>query len=117
MELPYELLEVASIFLTRSRYNFFRIIRHLAGLEAQQALALHTIARAPRYVRNSVLHRDLKMSTIREHTIKLARNMYERASKSAHPLIKDLAPQHARPLEGRLRMLPSDLLLTEEGSD
>ncbi|KAL4714428.1 hypothetical protein ACJJTC_017723 [Scirpophaga incertulas] len=72
------------------------------------------LVKAPHYVRN-IIHRDLKIDTIREHTIQLARKMYERASRSVHPLIKDIAPQHARPPEGRRKKLPRDLLENTTG--
>ncbi|KAL4711210.1 hypothetical protein ACJJTC_019051 [Scirpophaga incertulas] len=88
--------------------------RYPRSWEVQQTQSLRTIAQAPRYVRNDVLRRDLRCPSLLEYTKMLARKMYERAAKSQHPLIQNIAPQHTRPPEGRIRRLPRDLIEEEE---
>ncbi|KAL4718447.1 hypothetical protein ACJJTC_007159 [Scirpophaga incertulas] len=78
-------------------------------LEAKQTITLRTIVKAPRYVSNAVLRRDLHCQKLEDHFRDLSRRMFLKADKSKHPEIKDLAPHHARPPEGRRRALPRDL--------
>lgn len=77
-------------------------------LRVQQNLALRRITDAPRFVRNDVIQRDLQIESLEEFSIRLASNMYARASTSNLAHIKDIAPWHARPPDAR--RLPRDLI-------
>ncbi|KAL4702215.1 hypothetical protein ACJJTC_004621 [Scirpophaga incertulas] len=86
-------------------------------LEVQQTISLRMPARAPRYVRNSVLLRDFKCSTLADHFRDLSTRMFQRAEHSRHPFIRSIAPQHGRPPEGRKRALPRDFLQHQDGQE
>ncbi|KAL4708217.1 hypothetical protein ACJJTC_016876 [Scirpophaga incertulas] len=99
----------SNIVIARTRLN----VSARKKIEAQQSITLRTILKAPRYVRNDVIRRDLRIQTIAEFAKTLAANMFGRAAKSSHPAIKDIAPQHTRPPDGRKLSLPRDLLEEE----
>ncbi|KAL4711152.1 hypothetical protein ACJJTC_009523 [Scirpophaga incertulas] len=75
------------------------------------------IAQTPRYVRNSVLLRDYQCDKIEDYIRRVASLMFERASRSQHTLIREIAPHHARPPEGRRRGLPRDLITIKEDQE
>ncbi|XP_063898861.1 probable RNA-directed DNA polymerase from transposon X-element [Helicoverpa armigera] len=77
-------------------------------LRSQQSACLRLIAQAPRYVRNDVLQRDLKMESLDEFVRRLSEGMFARADASAWLHVKHLAPLHARPPDAKA--LPRDLL-------
>ncbi|CAH2091887.1 unnamed protein product [Euphydryas editha] len=79
-------------------------------LQVQQNRCLRLIVRAPRYVRNDVIHRDTNTPTVQEYVRKLARAMFARADNDACIYLHGIAPLHARPPEGR--PLPRELLLS-----
>lgn len=61
-------------------------------LQAQQSKALRYLAKAPWYVRNSTLQRDLKIESLEDFTVKLSKSMFARADASNAPHIKNIAP-------------------------
>ncbi|KAG7294806.1 hypothetical protein JYU34_022823 [Plutella xylostella] len=78
-------------------------------LQAQQNLTLRTIVGAGRYVRNDVIARDLKIESLEEFVVRLARRMYDRADNGPHEHLHDIAPTYDRPDNGR--PYPRELLL------
>lgn len=85
---------------------------HRRKLRAQQALSLRAVADAPRYVRNSTIQRDLKIESLDDFISRLATTMFARADDSQLPHIQDLAPQHARPPDGKA--YPRELITTND---
>lgn len=77
-------------------------------LRAQQSLALRTIVDAPRFVRNSTISRDLRMESLDDFIGRLTKAMFGRAEHSGFQHLRELAPYHARPPDGR--GFPRDLL-------
>ncbi|KAL4710178.1 hypothetical protein ACJJTC_006475 [Scirpophaga incertulas] len=49
--------------------------------------------------------RVLKINIIADCIIRTAKTMFESAAKLAHPRIRDIAPHHTRPPEGRSKLL------------
>lgn len=83
-------------------------------LQAQQNLALCTITKAPRCVRNTTLSRTSRMESIETFVKRIASNMFRRADSSSHSFLKDIAPLHSRSPDHRRalqrRLLPRDLI-------
>ena len=79
------------------------------NLQVVQNLSLRRVTQAPFCVRNSTLHRDLRMESLEEHVGRLASNMFRRADASDHLHIRNIAPLHARPPDAR-HQLPRDIL-------
>lgn len=82
-------------------------------LRAQQSISLRTITAAPRYVRNDVIQRDLRVESLDDFIVRLATDMFARADASSLPHIRDMAPLHARPPDGRAYQ--RDLLPVDDG--
>ncbi|CAH2239607.1 jg19129 [Pararge aegeria aegeria] len=76
-------------------------------MRAQQSAALRKVASAPRYVRNSVIQRDLRIELIECFITQLARRMFARTETTTFIYLKDIAPWHARPPDRRA--YPRDL--------
>ncbi|KAJ2937340.1 hypothetical protein O0L34_g19223 [Tuta absoluta] len=81
-------------------------------LRAQQSKALRAIADAPRFVRNEVIRRDLKVETLDEFVSKLSTGMFARADRSDFEHLRNLAPYHARPPDWK--PYPRELAVVEE---
>ena len=77
-------------------------------LQVVQNVALRRVTQAPRYVRNTTIHRDLKMESLEAHIGRLASNAFRRADTSDHLHLRSIAPWHTRPPD--VRRLPRDLL-------
>nr|XP_034826944.1 uncharacterized protein LOC117984436 [Maniola hyperantus] len=77
-------------------------------LQVQQNKCLRLIVEAPRYVRNDVIHRDLKTPTVEEYVRTLARRMFARADNGPYEHLHGIAPLIPRPPTGR--QLPRELL-------
>ena len=77
-------------------------------LQVVQNVALRRVTQAPRYVRNTTIHRDLKMESLEAHIGRLAANAFRRADISDHLHLRSIAPWHTRPPD--VRRLPRDLL-------
>lgn len=84
-------------------------------LRAQQSLTLRTIVKAPRFVRNATISRDLGVESVDDFVQRLSTNMFERASKSQHDHLRALAPYHRRPPDGY--GLPRDLVAPTDPPD
>ncbi|KAF9815939.1 hypothetical protein SFRURICE_009837 [Spodoptera frugiperda] len=84
-------------------------------LRAQQSLTLRTIVKAPRFVRNATISRDLGVESVDDFVQCLSTNMFERASKSQHDHLRALAPYHRRPPDGY--GLPRDLVAPTDPPD
>ncbi|XP_045776082.1 uncharacterized protein LOC123874637 [Maniola jurtina] len=67
------------------------------SLRAQQSLALRTIAGAPRFVRNAVISRDLRMESLDDHVRRLSTSMFARADGAQAQHLRGIAPYHRRP--------------------
>ncbi|XP_047994512.1 uncharacterized protein LOC125232773 [Leguminivora glycinivorella] len=70
-------------------------------LDSQQSLSLRAVVGAPRYVRNDVIARDLKVEPLRDFVTRLTGRMFERADQSRFGHLRDIAPYHARPPDHR----------------
>lgn len=57
---------------------------------------LRQIVDAPLYVRNTIIHRDLKISTIKEKLIHETEKMYRIAINHENLLLKDIASYNPR---------------------
>ncbi|KAJ2937413.1 hypothetical protein O0L34_g19102 [Tuta absoluta] len=79
-------------------------------LQIVQNLSLRMVVDAGRYVRNDVIARDLRISSVEEFVRSLARRMYDRADNGPHAHLQNIAPHHARPPDERRRAVPRDLL-------
>lgn len=77
-------------------------------LQVQQSKALRYLAKAPWYVRNSTLQRDLKIESLEDFAVKLSKAMFARADASNAPHIKNITPWNSRPPDGRA--LPRSLI-------
>ncbi|CAG5015556.1 unnamed protein product [Parnassius apollo] len=75
--------------------------RQKQGLQAQQSLSLRTIVGAGRYVRNDVIAANLKMESLHEFVVRLARGMFDRADNGPHEHLNGFAPLHSQPPDGR----------------
>ncbi|KAF9797664.1 hypothetical protein SFRURICE_017859 [Spodoptera frugiperda] len=84
-------------------------------LRAQQSLTLRTIVKAPRFVRNATISRDLGVESVDDFVQRLSTNMFERAGKSRHDHLRALAPYHRRPPDGY--GLPRDLVAPADPPD
>ena len=78
-------------------------------MQVVQNLALRRVTQAPYCVRNTTLHRDLRMESLEDHIGRLTSNTFRRADVSAHLHLKNIAPHHTRPPDARFK-LPRDLL-------
>ncbi|CAH2207469.1 jg11622, partial [Pararge aegeria aegeria] len=67
-----------------------------------------TISRAPRFVRNQVIARDLCMESLDEFIHRLSASMFARADGARTQHLRGIAPYHRRPPDAR--GLPRDLL-------
>ena len=85
-------------------------------LQQVQNVALRRIVKAPWYVRNATIKRDLRAEDINEHVLSVAARMYSRADASVHPHIRNIAPWHTRPPDAARRRLPRDILLPTSDS-
>lgn len=65
--------------------------------QAQENLSLSKIVGAPRYVRNTTIHKDLNMDTTEDFIRRLLTNTLDKADTSDHQHVRRIAPQHARP--------------------
>ncbi|KOB65658.1 Gag-like protein [Operophtera brumata] len=65
-------------------------------IQAQENITLRKIVKAPRYVRNYTIQRDLKIENIDSIVRRLTTSMFERVDSSKYLHIAGLAPQHAR---------------------
>ncbi|KAF9806905.1 hypothetical protein SFRURICE_003849 [Spodoptera frugiperda] len=84
------------------------------GLQSQ-SLTLRTIVKAPRFVRNATISRDLGVESVDDFVQRLSTNMFERAGKSRHDHLRALAPYHRRPPDGY--GLPRDLVAPTDPPD
>ena len=85
--------------------------RQQKNVQVVQNLALRRVTQAPYCVKNSTLHRDLRMESLEEHVGRLAVNTFRRADESAHLHLKNIAPLHARPPDSKhMLKLPRDIL-------
>ncbi|XP_045504512.1 uncharacterized protein LOC123701161 [Colias croceus] len=78
------------------------------SLRAQQSLALRTISGAPRFVRNQVISRDLRMESLDDFVRRLSSSMFARADGARSQHLHGIAPYHRRPPD--IRGLPRDLI-------
>lgn len=89
---------------------------HRKRLRAQEHACLRTITNAGRYVRNATIVRDLQLESLDTFVARLAKKMLYRADNSVHPMLRSIAPLHARPPDGRRRNLPRDLIKSSSSS-
>ncbi|KAL0810395.1 hypothetical protein ABMA28_010540 [Loxostege sticticalis] len=79
-------------------------------LQVQQNISLRVLTGAGRYVRNDVIARDLRIPSVEEFVVGLARRMFDRADHGPHRHLHNIAPLHTRPPDATGRPLPRDLL-------
>lgn len=84
-------------------------------LRSQQSQTMRTIVAAPRYVRNAVVERDLKIESLDSYISRLTTTMFGRTENSQHQHLIDIAPHHARPPDKK--KFPRDLTKKEAGTD
>jgi len=63
---------------------------YIADLQRIQNIALRQVLSAPWYIRNTILHRDLKTPTLLEYMISHAEKFYDNVVGHPNPLISDL---------------------------
>lgn len=79
-------------------------------LRSQENRALRSIVKAPRYVRNKDIQRDLKWENLDAFIGRLTGTMFARADRSRHQQLQGIAPLHARPPDRRTRALARELI-------
>ncbi|KAJ2939362.1 hypothetical protein O0L34_g13456 [Tuta absoluta] len=81
-------------------------------LRAQQNITLRTVVNAPMFVRNETILKGLHVESVDKFISRLATRMFARAEASDFQHIRELAPQHARPPDGKA--YPRDLVSISE---
>lgn len=80
--------------LTYAAPSWFQLLnkRYKKKIEAQQNKTLRLLLDAPRYVKNSVILRDLHGETVEDFVKRTSTNMFGRTSRSNFPHLQNLAP-------------------------
>ena len=78
-----------------------------------QNLTLQRVTEVPYYVRNTTLHRDIKIESLEVHIGRLASNVFYRADVPCHLHLRNITQRLTRLPEVR-RRLPSDFLFSLE---
>lgn len=81
-------------------------------IQTQQNIALRIITGAGRYVRNDTIARDVRIESVEEFVVRLAKRMFDTADNGPHTHLHNIAPHHARPPDAKKtwRSLPRELV-------